>query len=288
MTMLEDSMIDIYLAYENDLRLRQADPRSVQSFRRVSRRWQSWMAENGVTTEAAKKTDVQAFLLSTGWSPRTMRSVGLAYLRACFEFAVEDLEVLDRNPCRRVRLPRVPVRPVTVVQPSIARQIKTEVRDERDDLLLRLFMYTGMRTCEVTRLTWADVDLEANTLLAKGKADKWRTVPIHPELRRALLRVPNYLTKPEYFVVPGRYPSTQVGPPGLLYRTRRLWGEHGVTNHMWRRTVASSLRANGVQREVLDALLGWSDGTVFTNHYSAIGPAELQTAILKLYQDSPF
>jgi hypothetical protein len=78
-------MVNIYDAYENDLRLRGADPRSIQTYSRVTRLWQAWLAENGLTSAEARKADVQAWLLSTGWAPSTMRNIGLAYVSAAYE-----------------------------------------------------------------------------------------------------------------------------------------------------------------------------------------------------------
>ena len=99
--------------------------------------------------------------------------------------------------------------------------------------------------------------------------------------------MPDYRRRPQFFVVAGRHLAKPVGAPGLLYRTRRLWGDHGITNHVWRKTVASSLRANRCDPVVRDQILGWSDGSIFTRHYSAVSPQELQSAILLLYRDDP-
>ena len=67
----------------------------------------------------------------------------------------------------------------------------------------------------------------------------------------------------------------------------RVWGAWGVQNHDLRRTVASSLRANHVDPVVRDSLMGWSRGDIFSRHYSAVSPQELQDAITKLYLDDP-
>lgn len=33
--------------------------------------------------------------------------------------------------------------------------------------------------------------------------------------------------------------------------------------------------------------MGWSDGSIFDQHYSHVAPQELQSAILLLYRDDP-
>ncbi len=87
-------------------------------------------------------------------------------------------------------------------------------------------------------------------------------------------------------MIPGRH-GARITHGGLAYQTDRLWGAWSVQNHDLRRTVASSLRANHVDPVVRDSLMGWSRGDIFSRHYSAVSPQELQEAITKLYMDDP-
>ena len=76
--------IDIFEAYEHDLKLRGAKPGSISNFVRVAARWRRWCEDNGFDPMSARKADVQAWLLSTGWAPSTMRQVGLVSLSAAY------------------------------------------------------------------------------------------------------------------------------------------------------------------------------------------------------------
>jgi integrase len=274
--------MDIFAAYEQDLRLRGASPHSILAYQRVVKLWTAFLRERGVAVEEARKTDVQAWLLSTGWAPSTMRDVGLAWLRAAYNYALDDLEIVHRNPCRRVRLPKDGEKVVRTVPNRVLREIKADLRDERDALVFALFAYTGCRTIEVRRLTWLDVSLADNLMKVTGKNSKERLVPIHPELRRRLV----VFDRGSIYVVPGRA-GGMIGTGGLHYVTTRIWGRWGVRNHDLRRTVASSLRANKVDPVVRDALMGWTRGDIFSRHYSAVSQQELQEAILKLYAEDP-
>ena len=281
----ERMAIDIFEAYETDLRLRGAKPESITNYLRVATRWRTWCEDNGLDPMSARKADVQAWLLSTGWAPSTMRQVGLVSLSAAYSFAVDDLEVIDRNPCRKVRLPKPIQRVIRTVPNRVLREIKAHVRDDYDLLLFCLFAYTGCRTVEVVGLTWDKVSLADNVMLVLGKGDKERLVPLHPELRRCLVsREP--ITRGSRHVIPGRR-GARITHGGLAYQTHRVWGAWGVQNHDLRRTVASSLRANHVDPVVRDSLMGWSRGDIFSRHYSAVSPQELQDAITKLYLDDP-
>ena len=123
---------------ESDLRLRGAKPGSITNYLRVATRWRTWCEENGLDPMSARKADVQAWLLSTGWAPSTMRQVGLVSLSAAYSFAVDDLEVIDRNPCRKVRLPKPIQRVIRTVPNRVLREIKAHVRDDYDLLLFCL------------------------------------------------------------------------------------------------------------------------------------------------------
>ena len=277
--------IDIFEAYEHDLKLRGAKPESITNFVRVATRWRRWCDDNGLDPMSVRKADVQAWLLSTGWAPSTMRQVGLVSLSAAYTYAVEDLEIIERNPCRRVRLPKPIQHLVRTVPNSVLREIKARARDDYDLMLFALFAYTGCRTIEVVGLTWERVSFADNTMLVLGKGDKERLVPIHSELRRCLIRRSRQ-SRASRYVVPGRH-GARITHGGLAYQTARVWGRTGVQNHDFRRTVASSLRANQVDPVVRDSIMGWNRGDIFSRHYSAVSPQELQKAIKRLYLDDP-
>ena len=172
--------IDIFEAYETDLKLRGAKPESITNFVRVATRWRRWCEDNGFDPMSARKADVQAWLLSTGWAPSTMRQVGLVSLSAAYTYAVDDLEIIDRNPCRKVRLPKPIQHVVRTVPNRVLREIKAHARDDYDLMLFCLFAYTGCRTIEVVGLTWDNVSLADNLMLVLGKGDRsgwYRSTP---------------------------------------------------------------------------------------------------------------
>jgi integrase/recombinase XerD len=275
---MEEKMIFDY--YRADMVGRGIKPLSISAYDGVTRRFQEWCAGQDVRPEEAKFHHVQVWLGQTGWSVSTQH-VALAYLRAAYNFAV-DMEMLDRNPCRRVRLPRPEQHIPRTIPNRKIREMRRNVRDADDDLLLHLFAFTGLRSVEVRRLTWNDVSMADNELRVFGKGDKHRRVPIHPELRKRLLGRTWRAGSP--YVVPGR--AGMVSTPGLRYRMRRVTGP-GVQHHDFRRSVATSLRANGVDPYVRDAIMGWADGSIFAQHYNYVSSPELQRGILRLFADDP-
>lgn len=266
-----------------DMESRGCKPESLRTYDRVTGLYVAWLEANNVTIEGARKGHVQLFLASTGWSPRT-QSTALDYLRAAYNYAIDDLELLDRNPCRKVQLPKSIQKVPRTIQPRVLREIKAELRDEDDALLWHLFAFTGLRTIEVRRLTWNDVSLADDTMLVLGKGDKERIVPIHPELRKRL--VGRVWAHSSAHVAAGRR-GDMVTAGGLHYRMKRIAGGRDVQNHDYRRTVATSLRANRVDPSVRDAIMGWSRGDIFSLHYDAVSVEEMLDGIFRLYANDP-
>ena len=64
-----------------------------------------------------------------------------------------------------------------------------DLRDRRDEAVVRLMAETGMRAGEVIGMTSADVDLPRGlAVVRRGKGGKGRTVPFGPQTGRALDR----------------------------------------------------------------------------------------------------
>lgn len=251
---------------------------SLEAYDRATTLFQAFLRENGVAE--VRRTHVQAFLLSTGWAPSTQR-LALAWIRAAYNYAVDELELLERNPCRRVRLPTPPQHVARTISNETLREIKREAGTPADYLLFCLFAYTGLRTIEVIRLTWNDVSKVENTLHVHGKRDKYRLVPIHPELRKPLVH--EKMISP--WVVPGK--DGPISSSALHKRMKRIAGGRQIQNHDYRRSFATSLRANRVDPYVRDAIMGWTRSEQFAQAYNAVSHKELQDAILCAYQDSP-
>lgn len=271
----------IFDYYRCDLVSRGVKPHSLSTYDRVTHRFQAWLAEHGLAEDTAKFIHVQQFLQSSGWGIRTQHTA-LAYLRAAYNFAL-NMELIDRNPTRLVRLAKVPQGIPKTIPSRQLRQMRQDVQGPEDNLLLHLFAFTGCRCIEVRRLTWNYVSMADNTLHVFGKGDKERLVPIHPELRKCL--VGRTWATGSAHVVPGRF-GGMISHHGLQYRVQRVTGP-GVQPHDFRRTVATSLRANSVDPYVRDAIMGWTRDEIFDRHYNHVSPRELQTGILRLYADDP-
>ena len=160
--------------------------------------------------------------------------------------------------------------------------------------LWALLTYTGMRRNEIRLLRWEDVDLDGGEIQVRhGKGGKVRTVPIHPTLKMVLTG-PQYEGKHGILTSPRRTgfvlaPNGSEGAKpysdgeGFTKVLRAFYPRDSNEFHAFRKTVASSMFANGVQQADVETILGWATKSVFAKHYLVRRPGHLAECIGRLY-----
>ena len=136
------------------------------------------------TIKGISKTDLRSwvrFLLTDYKNKRTQKPLSqktvknsLALMSAMYTYAIYDLEIVDKNPCLKIRVPK----PITASRPETHYYNESDVAllilhlmEELENpksithaTLIMLILFTGMRTGEVMGLKWSDIDLITNTL----------------------------------------------------------------------------------------------------------------------------
>ena len=181
-------------SWELALRAERKSPQTVKSYGDGVRRFLAWCATEGRPAVLDRPTvsGFVAALLEAGAEPATARSRHLA-LRRFSAWLVEEGEATED----RVLGTRPPKLDTKVVDPLTDEQLHaliaacagTEMRDRRDEALVRFMAETGARAGEVVALALGDVDLRAGTaVVRRGKGGRGRTVPYGPQTTRALDR----------------------------------------------------------------------------------------------------
>ena len=256
--------------------------------------------------------DLQSYrdhLVAKGARPATINR-RLAALRAFFAYLVEKGEIAT-SPAARIRAVRqirqVP-RALTsqevyrLRREAAARRQRAEakaggevtpavVAARRDEALLALLLYTGLRVSEAAALRVEDVvlnDRSGKVRVRSGKGRKYREVPLHREAREALrayleVRLPSGPSAP-----PPPTPSAlflgQRGPlgvRGIQMRLRALGEAAGVevTPHRLRHTFATRLlREAKADLVTVAALLGHAS-IATTAIYTRPSEADLERAV---------
>jgi integrase len=160
-----------------------------------------------------------------------------------------------------------------VVEPLSPEQIEAlvvacagrELRDRRDEALVRLVIETGARAGEVVALSTEDVDLPAGTAtVRRGKGGRGRVAPFGPQTSRALDR---YTRARRTHRLAGT-PAQWLGDRGkafsydALHKTlgerARAAGIEGFRPHRLRHTAAHRWLAAGGSEGGLMAVAGWT------------------------------
>jgi site-specific recombinase XerD len=177
--------------YWNSLQARNTSEHTITAYRTDVRQFFTWLAENDLTVTTphhisrSQILDYLSHLADQGRSGVT-RARKLAAIRAYCTFLV------DEHP-----LPASPA--ATIVMSKKARKSRVFLRvDEymrllhvaaghsRDYAILQLFLQTGLRVEELSRLLLTDVDLDGQTMLINGKGNKQRTVYLEKKATQAL------------------------------------------------------------------------------------------------------
>ena len=270
---------------------------------RVPHRWTTRSDLKGMTiADAANHWE------KVGGKGRSMRTVAkeLSGISAFFGWLIDNAYVDDENPTIGF-IPRID-KNQTKYPPYSADQLKAVfasplftsciadkqhlagvylVRDWRYWLPL-CALYSGARAGEIAQLLWADVRLEQGVWVfdfneegdevksLKTRSSK-RIVPVHPALFR--LGFGEHLAKVRDAGHLQLFPGITPGPRGdMSYMPSKFWQKYlkrigvktrGLGLHSFRHGFADECRRGSVGKDVLQALLGHSDGSQ-TGHYGTI------------------
>lgn len=273
----------IFDQYEERLNRLRRDPATVRNFQRARQPFERYLSAHRTGAEDIDPVLAEEYFAQLDNAPTT-KKLYLEQLRAAYRYA-HRRGVISRDPLVDVQLPRIPDKEPRTIPPAELRRQKHGLFKDREWLLWHLLVYTGMRRSEILDLRWEDVKLEDSTITVTGKGGKLRHIPIHPALGEVLSASKRHgdwvLGSSKKYAGESRPLSKAT----MFTYLRRIAGEY--TAHDYRRTVASSMYANGVDGDTIDKIMGWSPRVVRTRYYVNVAPEQLQRAILKLYASDP-
>lgn len=277
----------IFDQYTERLRRKNRSPHTRSGFATAAARLDRWLAAQGIAAEDATYPILEEYFDTLDLGPGS-RATHMRHIKAAYTYAVKR-GALRHNPALDLELPEPEPKEPRTIPTDVLREIKGNVRTDREWVFFHLLAYTGMRRSEIRGLVWDDeadegrsvVQLGKQTIRVWGKGRKRRLVPIHPALGEVLAAEEER---------PGHYVLRSTGKEGVAIDTiqtmvKRL---HPVyTPHDYRRTVMTSLGNNGVADHIIDRILGWSPDSIRERFYRNVAPPELHQAILRLYADDP-
>ncbi len=201
----------------------------------------------------------------------------------------ERRSMIQRNPSRHVRLPRiVRSREKVILDAEEARRLIEAARGEGFAALYTLALTTGMRSGEIRALRWRDIDLEGGRVLVRGtvttRIGGGRTIDT-PKTTRSLRDVPiPQVTVQALAAHRARSaPAGELvfpGSDGTLMHSQTLGrafhahleraGLPPMTFHALRDTAATLMLQGGVPAHVVSRILGHASEAITLSVYAHV------------------
>lgn len=234
--------------------------------------------------ETATTNDIRMFLLSLQETlcPGTLH-IYYRTLKTFFNWMVNE-NLIPKNPMANIRRPKLPK---VLIQPFNSHDIEklmtlcqgNRFLDIRNRVLFLIFLDTGVRLEEMSRIMLDDLDLDNQTIRIMGKGNKGRLVRMGKVTEKALLKY--LLTRkddhPNLWVTEERRPMTVDG----ICTTVRRYCKVAVTSgarpsaHTFRHTAAINYLRNGGDQFTLQIMLGHASLEMTRRYVSSLGVEDM-------------
>lgn len=271
-------MRDLLESWIIHLRAERKSPGTLRAYRTGVEAYLDWCTAEGLP-EVLDRGQVRAWvtsLLDAGAAPGTA-NVRLSAVKIFGRWLVAEDE-LDVDPLAGIRPPKPDedmIHPLTEpeIKALLATCKGTELRDKRDEAIVRFILETGVRAAECIGLTLADLDIAHGLAEIMGKGRKGRRVSYGPQTGRALDR---YLRVRRGHKL-ARTGVLWLGETGRGFGYGALWqmirarglraGIEDLHPHRLRHTLATRWLEAGGSEGGLMAQAGWSQRKMI-DHYS--------------------
>jgi integrase/recombinase XerD len=267
-----EPFLDAFVAY---LRAeRGLSPRTVEAYARDLVEYLDALRQARVgTPEAVRQEHVRGHLATLGrrLSARS-QARHLAAIRMFHRFLIAERHA-PADPTEQVETPRQARRlPVFLTLDEVEALLEaprdTSPAGLRDRAMLHVLYATGLRVSELVGLSVNSVQLDAGYVVARGKGEKERLVPLG---RRAVAEVRAWLGRGRPVLLRGRASRALfVGPRGTALTRQGVWKllrrhalaagiKKRLSPHKLRHSFATHLVERGADLRVVQAMLGHAD-----------------------------
>jgi integrase/recombinase XerC len=266
---------------------RRLAPNTVKAYKRQTRAFTGWLADNVGEHPDAFADVVGAEAAVTAWRRHLIEgrakpaSVNQALAAVTLMYAQAGLRIA----VKRARVPK-PGEPdaLTVAQQGALERAAVR-RGVRDTAIVAVFLYAGARVEECGRLELEDVTITARTGVVHlhGKGDEVRTVPLPAVARTRLAAWLDERGRESGPLWTGqRGALTDSGITQVVLAVGDDAGITGLRPHRLRHTFATRLRQGGADPAQVQALLGHASLDTSARYFRA-GPAETAAVIERVF-----
>jgi integrase len=242
-----------------------------------------------------------AGMAAKGLSSKTMSSARIA-AHGLFEWMVTS-EILERNPCRKIRVPVTESKPRRPLAPAEVPLLLEAMKHSRWQNSVRFLLLTGLRRGELLALKWSDIEdgwlVIRRTLATDGTEGPPKSKAGNRSIRignavQAILDAQRDMLHIERIVSPYVFPAETGATisPGTYYHTLKRFGAVAgvsLSVHELRHSFVSYLGA-GMDLKTLQSILGHASSTQTLDLYQHIldGAMERATEAIDAAADGIF
>ena len=272
---------------------RAASPHTLKAYAQDLKAFLAYLEPLGIAPEKVTHLHIRGFLgvQSVTLAPAS-RARRLAGIKSFFRF-LNRRKVIEVNPARRVKTPKLPQRlpravPVDEAFALMDAPDAEKVLGLRDIAMLEVLYGGGLRVSELCGLSLHDLDARARTVRVLGKGNKERICPLH---EGAIAAVVAWLSRRGELLVKA---AKKQDPTALFLNFRggrltarsverhldryvtQLGLNRKMSPHALRHSFATHLLAGGADIRSIQELLGHASLST-TQRYTAVSFEQLQS-----------
>lgn len=226
-----------------------------------------WLADNGVAElDAITSHSIKAYLVhlqDRGLTDHSQHDY-IRPVRTFLSYCVRD-ELLEETPFKRVKLPKIADDLPVVLSDQEIKVALQKVKHQRNRMIVRFILDSGVRAAELLALNVGDVDIQTGVVTVHmGKQQKGRLTSIGATTRKELKR---YLLLrkspgPKEPLIASLTKDRRLKMVGLMHAFKKMQRETSIdhlTAHTLRRTMATKALENGMDGYLLSRMLGHAD-----------------------------
>lgn len=259
-------------------------PKTIRSYFYSLSNFEKWL--KGVDTDLSNfaRSDVQQYIDELTANKKSAATINAYYaaIRALAKYlnkpeAVEDIRI--------VKAPKIMSEAPIALDKKERHKIRREIDrtgNKRNIAIFMTLLYTGIRISELVALDKSDIEVserKGNLYVRNGKGNKSRTIPLHPEARRAIRQYLEERTDND----PALFLSTHKKRISVR-SVQSLCEKYDIHPHKFRHTFVTDLVDAGVDDETIRTLTG-HEHVAMIARYRSVRQEDKEAAINKLFID---
>ncbi|MEZ4622095.1 MAG: tyrosine-type recombinase/integrase [Caldilineaceae bacterium] len=203
-----------------------------------------WLQGRDITdVTAITSTDIKRYLVhlqERGLNDTSQHDYARA-VKTFLNYCVRD-ELLDRSPFDKVKMPQQEQRLPVVLTDDEVRRALHMVKPQRNRLIVRFILDSGVRAAELLALNVGDIEMATGVVVVRlGKQQKERLTAIGGRTRKEVKRYLIERGHPSSHepLIASTTTGARLSMPGLMGAFRKMQGQTGIdhlTAHALRRT----------------------------------------------------